>query len=103
MSLRDGDPHDTAGKGISGKIVLGLLYSRRRRTCSSSGHWAGIGAAVRAIIVSRKKLIMLGMIVGSLAGGYLPELFGQDGLMLSILGSSIGGILGIWIGFKFSA
>ena len=53
-------------------------------------------------IMSRKKLIMLAMVVGSIAGGYLPALFGLDGLMVSLLGSSIGGIIGVWIGYKFS-
>jgi len=55
-----------------------------------------------ATIMSRKKLIMLGMAVGSIAGGYLPTLFGLDELMVSLLGSFIGGIIGIWIGYKFS-
>jgi hypothetical protein len=55
-----------------------------------------------ATIMSRKKLIMLGMVAGSIAGGYLPSLFGFDGLMISLLGSYIGGIIGIWIGYKFS-
>jgi hypothetical protein len=53
-------------------------------------------------IMSRKKLIMLAMVVGSIAGGYLPALFGLDGLMVSLLGSFIGGIIGVWIGYKFS-
>jgi phage tail tape-measure protein len=51
--------------------------------------------------MSRKKLILLGMVVGSIAGGYLPALFGIDEIMVSLLGSFIGGILGIWIGYKF--
>jgi hypothetical protein len=55
-----------------------------------------------AALMSRKKLIMLGMAVGSIVGGYLPALFGLDGLMVSLSGSSIGGIIGIWIGYKFS-
>jgi phage tail tape-measure protein len=55
-----------------------------------------------ATIMSRKKLIMLGMVAGSIAGGYLPALFGFAGLMVSLLGSTIGGIIGIWIGYKFS-
>jgi hypothetical protein len=53
-------------------------------------------------VMPRKKLIMLGMVVGSIAGGYLPALFGFDDLMVSLLGSFIGGIVGIWIGYKFS-
>ena len=53
-------------------------------------------------IMSRKKLIMLGIAVGSIAGGYLPALFGLDDLMVSLLGSFFGGIIGVWIGYKFS-
>ena len=56
-----------------------------------------------AAIMSRKKIIMLGMVAGSVAGGYLPALFGLDGLMASLWGSFIGGIVGIWIGYKFSS
>jgi uncharacterized membrane protein YeaQ/YmgE (transglycosylase-associated protein family) len=45
-------------------------------------------------------MIMLGMIVGSLAGGYIPSLVGADSFSLtSLLGSIVGGILGIWIGY----
>ena len=55
-----------------------------------------------AIIMSRKKLMMIGMIAGSIAGGYLPALFGLDGLMVSLLGSFIGGMIGVWFGYKLS-
>ena len=55
-----------------------------------------------ATIMSRKKLILLGMAVGSVAGGYLPALFGLDDFMVSLLGSFFGGIIGIWMGYKFS-
>lgn len=55
-----------------------------------------------ATIMSRKKLIMIGMIAGSIVGGYLPALFGLDEFMVSLLGSFIGGIIGVWIGYKFS-
>jgi hypothetical protein len=55
-----------------------------------------------ATTMSRKKLIMLGMVAGSLIGGYLPALFGFDRLMVSLWGSFIGGIVGIWIGYKVS-
>lgn len=56
-----------------------------------------------ATIMSRKKLIMIGMVVGSIVGGYLPALFGLNELMVSLLGSFIGGIIGVWIGYKFTA
>jgi uncharacterized membrane protein YeaQ/YmgE (transglycosylase-associated protein family) len=47
-------------------------------------------------------MTMLGMVVGSVAGGYIPSLFGSVDLMISLLGSTIGGIVGIWIAFKLS-
>jgi hypothetical protein len=52
-------------------------------------------------IVPRKKRIMLGMVVFSIVGGYLPTVFGQGDLMVSLLGSFIGGMIGIWIGYTF--
>ena len=45
---------------------------------------------------------MLGMVVGSMAGGYLPALFGFDDIMVSLLGSIVGGLIGIWMGYKYS-
>ena len=50
--------------------------------------------------MSRRKLIILGMIIGSIAGGYAPSLLGFDGFMTSLLGSTAGGILGIWIAYR---
>ena len=48
-----------------------------------------------------KKLIWLGLFVGSSAGGMVPELWGASyfslwGLVLSL----VGGVLGIWLGYK---
>jgi hypothetical protein len=52
--------------------------------------------------VSREKLILFGMIAGSIAGGYAPSLFGVDGLITSLMGGTAGGILGIWIACRLS-
>jgi hypothetical protein len=53
--------------------------------------------------MSRKTMIMIGMIIGSIAGGYLPGLLGADAFSLtSLLGSGAGGILGIWIAFQLT-
>jgi hypothetical protein len=53
--------------------------------------------------MSRKTLIMTGMVVGSFAGGYAATLFGADAISFgSLLGSTAGGILGIWAGFRLS-
>jgi hypothetical protein len=48
-----------------------------------------------------KKIIMLGMVFGSLIGGYLPSLFGASTFSVaSILGGGLGGLMGIWLTFK---
>jgi uncharacterized membrane protein YeaQ/YmgE (transglycosylase-associated protein family) len=53
--------------------------------------------------MSRKKIIIIGMIIGSFAGGYLATLFGVEAIsFFSLLVSTAGGILGIWIAFKVS-
>ncbi len=53
--------------------------------------------------MSRKAMIMFGMILGSYAGGYLSGLLGAEGVSLaSLLGSGAGGILGIWIAFQLT-
>jgi hypothetical protein len=54
--------------------------------------------------MSRKTIIIIGMIGGSFAGGYAVALLGSEAISFtSFLGSTAGGILGIWIAFKFSA
>jgi predicted MFS family arabinose efflux permease len=50
-----------------------------------------------------KSLIMIGMIAGSTLGGYVPSLWGASGLTLaSVLFGGIGGMLGIWAGYRLS-
>lgn len=50
-----------------------------------------------------KTLVMIGMFIGSLIGGYLPVLFGASLLSFSsILGNGIGALVGIWLGYKIS-
>jgi hypothetical protein len=54
--------------------------------------------------MSRKTIIIIGMIIGSTIGGYLPTLFGAHGISYwSLLGSTIGGLIGIYISFKLSS
>lgn len=53
--------------------------------------------------MSRKSMIMLGMMVGSFAGGYLPSLLGADSFsMTALLTGAAGGILGIWIALSLT-
>ena len=54
--------------------------------------------------MSRKTMVMIGMIVGSIVGGYVTILFGADFLSYgSIMGNGIGGLLGIWLALKLTA
>lgn len=47
-----------------------------------------------------KTLILIGATVGGLAGAYVPALWGDTNVFggASILWSTIGGLLGIWLG-----
>jgi len=52
--------------------------------------------------MSQKSLFMLSMVVGSTIGGYVPILLGADSIsMASLFGSVAGGILGIWLVYRF--
>jgi len=54
--------------------------------------------------MSRKSMIMLGMIIGSFAGGYMPTVLGADAFSLTLLlGSVAGGILGISLAYMLIA
>jgi hypothetical protein len=48
-----------------------------------------------------KMLLWICMTLGGVIGGFLPMLWGSQDMMLSILFSTIGGIVGIWVWFKF--
>ena len=53
--------------------------------------------------MSQKTLIFLGMTIGSAIGGCIPMLWGSGALSMSeVLLSAIGGIAGIWAGYKLS-
>jgi hypothetical protein len=48
-----------------------------------------------------KKFIWIGMFVGSTIGNMLPMLWGGDAISVTgILLSLVGGILGIWVGYR---
>ena len=50
-----------------------------------------------------KQMVWFGMIVGSLLGSYVPVLWGADVFSFSsIIMSAVGGIAGIWFGYKIS-
>lgn len=51
--------------------------------------------------MERKKLVMIGMVVGSYIGGFIPALWGASGISFSsVIFNALGGIAGIYIGFK---
>ena len=48
-----------------------------------------------------KKMIYLGMFIGSTIGGFVPALWGGDLFSMSgLFFSLVGGILGIWAGYR---
>lgn len=53
--------------------------------------------------MSSKSLIWIGVFVGSTIGSYIPTLWGAGFLSFSsVILSTIGGLIGIWGGFKLS-
>ncbi len=51
--------------------------------------------------MGRKKLVWFGLFVGSTIGSFIPGLWGGDSFSFSsILMSAVGGLAGIWVGFK---
>lgn len=50
-----------------------------------------------------KRAIFFGMMGGSVLGGWLPTLWGASGFSMSaIVFSTLGGLAGIWAGWKIS-
>jgi len=53
--------------------------------------------------MSPKTLIWIGIFVGGAIGGYVPALWGASLFSFSsIIGNTIGGIAGVWAGWKLS-
>ncbi|HRN70247.1 MAG TPA: hypothetical protein PLS49_03605 [Candidatus Woesebacteria bacterium] len=54
--------------------------------------------------MSQKSIVMLGMVIGSLIGGYIPTLFGVSVFSYTaIFFHGVGGIVGIIIAYKLSS
>jgi uncharacterized membrane protein YeaQ/YmgE (transglycosylase-associated protein family) len=48
-------------------------------------------------------LLMMGLLTGSLIGGYIPSLFGAGLLSIwGLVGSTVGAILGLWIAYRIT-
>jgi uncharacterized membrane protein YeaQ/YmgE (transglycosylase-associated protein family) len=53
--------------------------------------------------MGRNSSIWFGMIIGSLIGGFIPDLWGAEFLSLaSVIWSGFGGALGIWVAYKLT-
>jgi len=51
--------------------------------------------------MNRNKLVWLFLFIGSSIGGFIPTLWDSSFISMSgIFGSAIGGLIGIWIGWK---
>ena len=52
--------------------------------------------------MSKKALVWIGLTIGSAVGGYLPALWGGGVIPFSsVVLSAVGGIVGIWVGYRF--
>ena len=53
--------------------------------------------------MSEKSIVMIGLVVGSAIGGYIPILLGASFLSYSsVIGNAIGGLIGVYIGYKIA-
>jgi uncharacterized membrane protein YeaQ/YmgE (transglycosylase-associated protein family) len=53
--------------------------------------------------MSSKIMITLGMMAGSLIGGYIPVLFGDSGFSFtSLFTSGIGAVIGIYVAYRLT-
>ena len=53
--------------------------------------------------MSTKSIIWIGMFIGSTIGSFIPSLWGDNFLSLSsMLLTALGGLVGIWLGYKMS-
>ena len=51
--------------------------------------------------MSDKAIVMLFFTIGSVIGGYIPALWGASFLSFSsLIGNTLGGIIGVYIGYK---
>ena len=48
-----------------------------------------------------KGMLVVFATIGSLVGGYAPMLLGNSNIFLSVILGGVGGIIGIWAGWKF--
>jgi uncharacterized membrane protein YeaQ/YmgE (transglycosylase-associated protein family) len=49
------------------------------------------------------KAAMRGVMIGSLVGGLIPSLWGDNPLgVASVVCSAIGGVVGIWVGYRIA-
>lgn len=54
--------------------------------------------------MSAKTLVMIGLTLGSLIGGYIPTFLGDSMFsMWSLIGSTVGGLIGIYVGYRLSS
>ena len=54
--------------------------------------------------MSQKTVVYIGLFIGSTIGGFIPALWGDSMLSLSaVFLSGVGGIVGIFIGYKLTS
>jgi hypothetical protein len=54
--------------------------------------------------MNSSSLVWIGMFIGSAIGGAIPMLWGDSFLSItSVILTAVGGIAGIWVGYRFSS
>jgi len=54
-------------------------------------------------MLSPKRVITFGMVVGGFVGGWVPALWGASGLSMSAVAcSTLGALAGVWLGWKLT-
>lgn len=52
--------------------------------------------------MSDKSIVMLGLFIGSIIGGYIPTFFGVSVFSYaSVIWSGVGSVIGVYVAYKF--
>lgn len=53
--------------------------------------------------MSRRFMLLFGLTLGSVVGGYVPCLWGDDGLSFTgVLTGAVGAIVGVWVAYRYT-
>ena len=102
----------TTSRMMMTAITTDMARNRPRRIrslrltlgCEKNSNITAIVLEYDVFIMSRKTLIYAGLILGSTIGGFFPALWGAGAFSFSgVILSALGGIAGIYLGFKLGS